>query len=50
MRLGAVPFMFFQPVAWVTISEFAHQGVAFGLALLPALAEEITKFFLRRNG
>jgi Ca2+-transporting ATPase len=44
----AVPFL--QPIFnthFLTVKEWS---VVVGLALIPAAAEEITKFFLRRNG
>ncbi len=44
----SVPFL--QPIFNTHFISPREWGVVVGLALLPALAEEITKFFLRRNG
>ncbi len=43
----AVPFL--QPIFNTHFLSVREWGLVIGLALLPAVAEEITKFFLRRN-
>jgi len=43
----AVPFL--QPIFNTHFLSGREWGLVIGLALLPAVAEEITKFFLRRN-
>ncbi|MDO8755230.1 MAG: cation-translocating P-type ATPase, partial [Anaerolineales bacterium] len=43
----AVPFL--QPIFNTHFLSVREWGVVLGLALMPALAEEITKFFLRRS-
>ncbi|MBN8580509.1 MAG: cation-translocating P-type ATPase [Anaerolineae bacterium] len=44
----AVPFL--QPIFNTHFLSGREWGLVIGLALLPAVAEEITKFFLRRSG
>jgi P-type Ca2+ transporter type 2C len=44
----AVPFL--QPIFNTHFLSGREWGLVIGLALLPAIAEEITKFFLRRSG
>jgi hypothetical protein len=43
-----VPFL--QPIFNTHFLSGREWGLVIGLALLPAVAEEITKFFLRRSG
>ncbi len=45
--VSTVPFL--QPIFNTHFLNIREWGVVLGLALMPAVAEEITKFFLRRN-
>ena len=47
LLVSAVPFL--QPIFNTHFLSVREWGVVLGLALMPAVAEEITKFFLRRS-
>lgn len=44
----AIPFL--QPIFNTHFLSMREWGLVLGLGIIPAIAEEITKFFLRRNG